>query len=233
MTQRGLHGQLLETLGQAITSGAIPGGHVLRIEELAARHGVSRTVAREAVRVLEAMRLVHSRPKVGTTVRPGTEWNLFDPQVVRWRLAGTRRGAQLRELSEVRAAVEPAAGALAARTATEEQRAELLELAAELSRLAGLGEVDRFVEVDVAFHRLVLTASGNEMFAHLGDFTAEALRGRNRLHLMPAVPDAVATRRHVEVARAIAEAKPERAEKLLRQIVASAAAEVESLLARK
>ncbi|GAA2784615.1 FadR/GntR family transcriptional regulator [Crossiella cryophila] len=233
MTQRGLHGQLLDQLGQAITSGAIPGGKVLRIEELAARHGVSRTVAREAVRVLEAMRLVHSRPKVGTTVRPSTEWNLFDPQLVRWRLGSAQRGEQLRQLSHVRAAVEPAAGGLAAREASAEQRAELLELAAELGRLAELGEVDQFVEVDVRFHRLVLTASGNEMFAHLGDFTAELLRGRNRLHLMPEVPDAVATQRHIEVARAIAQRRPEQAEELLRQIVAGAAAEVAALLTRR
>ncbi|MCK2236517.1 MULTISPECIES: FadR/GntR family transcriptional regulator [unclassified Crossiella] len=233
MTQRGLHGQLLDQLGQAITSGAIPGGRVLRIEELATQHGVSRTVAREAVRVLEAMRLVHSRPKVGTTVRPRTEWNLFDPQVVRWRLGSTQRGEQLRQLSHVRAAVEPAAGSLAAVAASPEQRAELLALAAELGRLAERGEVDQFVEVDVRFHRLVLTASGNEMFAHLGDFTAELLRGRNRLHLMPAVPDAVATQRHVEVARAIAQGQPDRAEELLRQIVAGAAAEVAALLTRK
>lgn len=231
MTQRGLHGHLLDLLGHAITSGTIPSGRVLRIEELAARHGVSRTVAREAVRVLEAMRLVHSRPKVGTTVRPSTEWNLFDPQVVRWRLTGTGRAEQLRQLSHVRAAVEPAAGWLAAREASEEQRKELLALAEELARLAGLGEVDRFVEVDVVFHRLVLTASGNEMFAHLGDFTAEVLRGRYRLHLMPEVPDATATQRHVAVAMAIAESRPERAEKLLRQIVVGAAAEVEELLA--
>ncbi|MGO1050704.1 FadR/GntR family transcriptional regulator [Crossiella sp. CA198] len=233
MTQRGLHGQLLDQLGQAITSGALPGGRVLRIEELATQHGVSRTVAREAVRVLEAMRLVHSRPKVGTTVRPSTEWNLFDPQVVRWRLGSTQRGEQLRQLSHVRAAVEPAAGSLAAVAASPEQRAELLALATELGRLAERGEVDQFVEVDVRFHRLVLTASGNEMFAHLGDFTAELLRGRNRLHLMPAAPDAVATQRHVEVARAIAQGQPERAEELLRQIVAGAAAEVAALLTRK
>lgn len=233
MTQRGLHGHLLDVLGHAITSGALPSGRVLRIEDLAAQHGVSRTVAREAVRVLEAMRLVHSRPKVGTTVRPSTEWNLFDPQVVRWRLAGAHRGVQLRQLSEVRAAVEPAAGRLAARAATDAQREELLALAEELAQLAGHGEVDRFVEVDVRFHRLVLAASGNDMFAHLGDFTAELLRGRHRLRLMPEVPDPEAIQRHAEVARAIAEGRPEAAERLLREIVVGAATEVETLLARE
>ncbi|MBP2475805.1 DNA-binding FadR family transcriptional regulator [Crossiella equi] len=233
MTQRGLHGHLLDLLGLAITSGTIPGGRVLRIEELAAQHGVSRTVAREAVRVLEAMRLVRSRPKVGTTVRESTEWNVFDPQVVRWRLAGTGRATQLRQLSQVRAAVEPPAGWLAAREASEGQREELLTLAGELAERASAGDVDGFVEVDVAFHRLVLTASGNDMFAHLGDFTAEVLRGRNRLHLMPEVPDATATKRHLEAAMAIAESRSERAEKLLRQIVVGAAAEVEKLLGER
>ncbi|MGH3950638.1 MAG: hypothetical protein ACRDSE_16225, partial [Pseudonocardiaceae bacterium] len=50
------------------------------------RHGVSRTVARETMRVLESMGLVVSRRRVGITVRPLGEWNVFDPRVIWWRL---------------------------------------------------------------------------------------------------------------------------------------------------
>jgi len=49
---RGLHGHVLETLGPAITAGEYPPGSVLRTDELAQRFDVSRSVMREAVRVL-------------------------------------------------------------------------------------------------------------------------------------------------------------------------------------
>ncbi|MGQ4423957.1 FadR/GntR family transcriptional regulator, partial [Streptomyces violaceoruber] len=88
---RGLHGRVLDTLGPAITAGAYPVGSVLRTDELAQRFEVSRSVMREAVRVLESMHLVESRRRVGVTVLPECEWNVYDPQVIRWRLAGSER----------------------------------------------------------------------------------------------------------------------------------------------
>jgi DNA-binding FadR family transcriptional regulator len=230
MFPRGLHGQLLDLLGQALTSGEYPTGSVLRIEELSVRYGVSRTVVREAVRVLEAMNMVRSRPRIGTVVRPAAEWNLFDPQLIRWRLAGDHRGVQVRHLSQVRAAVEPAAAALAAREATAEQRAELRRLADEMARHAEAGDTDGFVGADIEFHRLVLTASGNDMFAHLADLTAEVLRGRAELHLMPPTPAPTATHRHAAVADAVASGDGETAERLLRQIVLAAVEELDALL---
>ncbi|WP_448320390.1 FadR/GntR family transcriptional regulator, partial [Streptomyces sp. CO7] len=103
---RGLHAQVLDRLGPAITAGEHPPGSVLRTDELAQQYGVSRSVMREAVRVLESMQLVASRRRVGVTVRPVEEWNVYDPQVIRWRLAGADRARQLRSLTVLRCAVE-------------------------------------------------------------------------------------------------------------------------------
>src|SRR5579884_2989055 len=94
----GLHARVLAELGPAIAAGEHPPGTVLRIDELERRYGVSRTVVREAVRVLEAMQLVETRRRVGVTVRRTEEWNVFDPAVIRWRLAGPDRPRQLRSL---------------------------------------------------------------------------------------------------------------------------------------
>lgn len=91
MEIQGLPGRLLAELGPAIASGEIPEGAVLRSEELEERFGVSRTVVREAVRILEGMRLVASRRRVGITVQPKSDWDVFDPLVIRWRLAGSDR----------------------------------------------------------------------------------------------------------------------------------------------
>ncbi|CAM5503415.1 FadR family transcriptional regulator OS=Streptomyces tendae OX=1932 GN=GUR47_33865 PE=4 SV=1 [Streptomyces tendae] len=134
---RGLHGRVLDTLGPAITAGAYPAGSVLRTDELAQRFEVSRSVMREAVRVLESMHLVESRRRVGVTVLPECEWNVYDPQVIRWRLAGSERPRQLRSLTVLRSAVEPVAAGLAARLATPEQCAELTECALGMVANAG------------------------------------------------------------------------------------------------
>ncbi|CAM5510214.1 GntR family transcriptional regulator OS=Streptomyces glaucescens OX=1907 GN=SGLAU_07345 PE=4 SV=1 [Streptomyces glaucescens] len=102
---------------------------MLRTDELAQRFDVSRSVMREAVRVLESMHLVESRRRVGVTVRPKAEWNVYDPQVIRWRLAGADRPHQLRSLTVLRSAIEPVAARLTAQHATAEQCAELTECA--------------------------------------------------------------------------------------------------------
>ncbi len=78
----GLHTHVLDTLGLAITAGEYPPGSVLRTDEIAERFDASRTVVREVVRVLESMHLVESRRRVGVTVRPTDEWNVYDPRAV-------------------------------------------------------------------------------------------------------------------------------------------------------
>lgn len=102
---QGLHSQVLATLGLAITAGEYPPGTVLRTDELAQRFDVSRTVVREVVRVLESMHLVESRRRVGVTVLPIAGWNVYDPQVIRWRLAGADRPRQLRSLTDRKSVV--------------------------------------------------------------------------------------------------------------------------------
>ncbi|WP_285504875.1 FCD domain-containing protein [Actinokineospora sp. NBRC 105648] len=220
----GLPGLLLAGLGPAIVSGEYPAGTVLRTEELERSYRVSRTVAREALRVLESMRLVSSRRRVGITVRPRAEWNLYDPMVIRWRLACDDRVHQLRSLTELRSASEPVAAALAARRATPEQAGHLTVLAVRLR--SSTHDLHEFLVHDIAFHRLVLAASGNEMFAQLGDVVGEVLTARTHLHLMPERPHPEAVRLHAAVAEAIAAGDPDRAETAMRAIVTEVMSEL-------
>ncbi|CAM5243026.1 DNA-binding FadR family transcriptional regulator OS=Streptomyces violarus OX=67380 GN=FHS41_006384 PE=4 SV=1 [Streptomyces violarus] len=189
---RGLHGHVLDTLGPEITAGEYPPGSVLRTDELAQRFDVSRSVMREAVRVLESMHLVESRRRVGVTVRPTSEWNVYDPQVIRWRLAGTDRARQLRSLTVLRSAIEPVAAGLAARHATADQCAELTQCALGMVANSRGHKLEEYLVHDMAFHRVVLDASGNEMFARLGDVVAEVLAGRTRHQVMFEDPDPAA-----------------------------------------
>ena len=103
--------QLLTALGTSIASGAYPAGQVLTLDGVSAQHGMSRSVAREAIRVLESMGMVESRRRVGITIQPAHKWNVFDPRLIRWRLEAGDRAAQLVSLSELRRGFEPAATA--------------------------------------------------------------------------------------------------------------------------
>ncbi|MFD7279413.1 FadR/GntR family transcriptional regulator [Streptomyces sp. NPDC059862] len=226
---RGLHGQVLDTLGPEITAGEYPPGSVLRTDELAQRFDVSRSVMREAVRVLESMHLVESRRRVGVTVRPRSEWNVYDPQVIRWRLAGADRPHQLRSLTVLRSAVEPVAAGLAARNATAEQCKELTECALGMVAHSRGHQLEGYLFHDIAFHRVILNASGNEMFARLGDVVAEVLTGRTQHDVMFEDPDPAAVTLHVKLAEAVRERDATRAEELTREIAVGALQELDIL----
>src|SRR5665647_3055061 len=98
----GLHEQVLARIGPDLVAGVLVEGQVLRMEGLEARYGVSRTVIREVVKVLESLQIVTSRRRVGVRVRPRREWNMFDPRIIRWRLDSPDRAEQLRSLSDLR-----------------------------------------------------------------------------------------------------------------------------------
>ncbi len=218
MSMSALHGKLLQTLGMEIASGQYEAGAVLRLEDLERRFSLSRTVVREVVRVLESMQLVESRQRVGLTIRDEAHWKVFDPMLIRWRLAGVRREEQLCSLTELRQAVEPMAARESAEYASKAQRFELLRLGEQLVEAGQAGALIRFMEVDMAFHGLILRASGNEMFAALAEPFAEALRGRTMNQLMPAQPEPAALAWHRDVAEAIAAQDPTGAEAAMRRI---------------
>ncbi|MET7681797.1 FadR/GntR family transcriptional regulator [Streptomyces sp. NPDC005423] len=226
---RGLHGRVLDALGPAITAGDHPPGSVLRTDELAQDFAVSRSVMREAVRVLESMHLVESRRRVGVTVRPKAEWNVYDPQVIRWRLAGADRPHQLRSLTVLRSAIEPVAAGLAAKYATAEQCAELTECALGMVANSRGHRLEAYLVHDVAFHRVILNASGNEMFARIGDVVAEVLAGRTHHEVMFDDPDPAAVTLHVQVAEAVRAGDGPRAEELTREITVGALHELDIL----
>ena len=220
------HSAVLDLLGKQITDGTLTEGHVLTLEHIQETHEVSRTVARETMRVLEAMGLVVSRRRVGITVQPRTEWNVFDPRVIWWRLAGPGRDAQLRSLTELRIAVEPFAAAAAARGASAAERRRAVALAGEMRELGEVGELTEFLELDIEFHDLLLCASGNEMFTALREVVAVVLRGRTHLGLMPQHPVPEALDLHEKVARQVARGEPEAAETAMRELLSEVRAAV-------
>ncbi len=199
-----MHERVLEAVGIAIASGSLPPGSRLTLEGLQQEYGISRTVARDTMKVLESMNLVYSRRRVGIVVQERTLWNVFDPKLVRWRLASDRREIQYSSLTELRIAVEPIAAAGAARRASAAERTRLVALAGELRRLGEAGDLQAFLAVDIEYHQLLLRACGNEMFSALEGMVAEVLTSRTRQGLMPFKPRSEALQAHEDVAAAVA-----------------------------
>lgn len=216
-----LHNSVLERLGVEIAQGIRPPGSTITLARLEDEIGVSRTVIREVVRILGSMGMVESRRRVGVTVLPVSAWSVLDPQLIRWRLKGDERLTQLHRLTEMRLALEPTAARLAARRATTEAGIELLELASRLRILgeAGRGHEQPYLETDIAFHALLLAASGNDMIASLHGIVTEVLASRTDLGLSPANPVAVAFDNHEGVARAVLSRDEDLAEQYARAVV--------------
>ena len=174
MIGRNLTYGMLDALGKEIVTGYYDDRPFPTEAELARQHDVSRSVTREAVKMLTAKGLLTARPRKGTTVRPSSHWNLFDPDVLRWLLERKFSLVLLRQFSELRIAIEPAAAALAAAAADEAGRATI---AAGYERMvaAEAGDDDP-LEADIAFHIALLQASANPFYVQFRDVVTTALR---------------------------------------------------------
>ncbi|WUQ83963.1 FCD domain-containing protein [Kitasatospora purpeofusca] len=173
---RGLHGQLVQQLGQMIVSGDLGADRPLVPEEIGQRFEVSRTVVRESLRVLEAKGLVSARPNVGTRVRPVSDWNLLDPDIIEWRAFGPQRDEQRRELFELRWAIEPLASRLASGHGREDIQQRLAELIEIMGHACAQADLATYARADTELHVLILQLAGNRMLEHLSGIVACALQ---------------------------------------------------------
>lgn len=164
-----LHDVVVDAIGSRIVDGRVPAGSVLATDELERGFAVSRSVVREAVRVLAHLRLVEVRRRVGITVLPAPSWNPYDASVIRWRMAGPGRSRQVRELHEWCAAVMPAAARLAAQRADPRMWGELEVAAVGLAEHARNRDAAGYTRSEVAFHHALLSASGNPFMAGSAD----------------------------------------------------------------
>jgi DNA-binding FadR family transcriptional regulator len=166
---------LVEALGQSIVGGRYAVDHPFSTEaELSQQYGASRSVTREAVKMLAAKGLLSARPRQGTFVQPEPHWNLLDPDVLRWLLERKFSLKLLRDFTEVRLAIEPTAAALAARRADAEGLAGI-QRGIERMLAAKRGEDDH-LSADIAFHVAILNATGNAFYMQLHELVNTALR---------------------------------------------------------
>lgn len=217
-------------LGRRIATGELRAGTQVVPEEVAAQHGVSRSVVREALRVLEAKGLVQPKQRVGTRVLPPERWDALDADVIGWRVQGPERLEVVSDIEELRAAVEPRAARLSCESADAADLAALAELAGTMRRLGSRGDLAGFTAADVAFHARLLHASGNASFIRLEGTFAALLKAREELGTLPHQISEDVLALHEELAEAIAAQDSDRAEQAARELVDGARSEVLSRL---
>ncbi|MET8981846.1 FCD domain-containing protein [Streptomyces sp. NPDC004539] len=220
---RGVHGQVVHALGARIVGGRIGEGETLDVGALGAELDVSQTVMREALKVLAGKGLTDARQRRGTFVRARAHWNLLDADVIRWRMETGDGERLLRDLTDVRWIVEPAA---ARRAAVHRTDADLAALDAALDAMGrARADASAAAEADVAFHRALLAASGNELLGRMDLLLEPGLRVRDRVvHAHADADDPVPS--HRAVLEAIRQQDAGRAESAMLELLAKAAEDV-------
>lgn len=206
---------VVDILGYRIAAGQYAEGETLPIEqELADSLQVGRNALREAVKVLSGKGLIRTAPRSGTRVRPREDWNMLDPDVLKWHADPDIASAQfMLDLVEMRDIVEPRAAELAATRATREDVAHILS-AYEAMADPRADEQQR-ITADINFHSAILKASHNQVLTHFRHAVAAYLIAHSRLGRQ--VSSSAANddlERHHQIALAIATGKAGNARQL-------------------
>jgi DNA-binding FadR family transcriptional regulator len=228
----GLHNQVAEHLGLQIMRGELAPGFVLPNETiLGTRFGVSRTVLREAIKVLASKGLVEVRRKTGTRVRPNIDWNSLDPEVLSWQFSGEAIPAGITDLLELRRLIEPSAARFASLRATDGEITVIGEALRAMEK--SVGDPERSVEADLRFHLAILEATHNSFMRPFGALVQAALRASFRL----TNEDAVAYRRTLGLHRAVKEAienkLPDEAEQAMHKLLSRNSSDIRKAVKKK
>jgi DNA-binding FadR family transcriptional regulator len=153
---------VVEELAYRIVSGAFPERAVLPPEPvLCEQFDFSRTVIREALKLLQERGLVRVEQGRGTSVQPRDSWDLLDPVVLRIALACDEQMVLLDDLIGVRRLLESEMARAAATRLTADELAALADNVDQME--SAIGDYERFRHFDLAFHATVMKASGNEI----------------------------------------------------------------------
>lgn len=151
---------VFNTLRQAILRGELKPGERLMEIQLANKLGVSRTPIREAIRKLELEGLVLMIPRKGAEVAEITEKSLKD-------------------VLEIRRALEDLAVRLACEKITKEELKELKKAGDEFKKVLKSQDITEVAEADVRFHDVIYMATDNpKLIQLLNNFREQMYRYR-------------------------------------------------------
>lgn len=199
--------EIVAAMARRILSGEIqPSEYLPKESELCVQYGVSRTVIREATKVLESKGLIRSRSRVGTRVLDTNEWNMLDPDLLALASSDFHDPRFVDSLMEARRIIEPAAAELAAERAGPRDLAAMDD--AYRRMCASLPhDIEQCSKADMDFHTALLVASHNHVLMQLASVIRASMRAlfeltthlgsahEQALHLHGTVVEAVRLRR--------------------------------------
>lgn len=176
---RKLYQYIVEELGQRIVQGRYQAPDVLPTEDqLCEELSVSRGVLREATKVLTQKGLIQTRPRVGTQVLSRDRWNLFDADVLLWRLQVEDKFTFLKTVTEVRRIIESEAARLAASRASQAEVSNLKLLVEQMVKILSDDAnyvYEKYLDIDIAFHNSILKACHNDLLSQISSTMREAV----------------------------------------------------------
>lgn len=223
-----LHDQMIRQIALGIIRGDIGQGELSTEGDLCRHFQVSRTILREAVKVLAAKGLIELRPKTGMHVRPRSEWNLVDPDLLRWLCEAGVDELFVRDLCEVRMIVEPAAAELAAVRAEKDEIEALLKWY-HLIEVNTDNEEAR-LDADRNYHSTIFAACHNVFLAQMNATVGVAIRATQQIgvHLPDVMAESVLV--HKEVADAIARHDSQAARSAMLRLVQQSKGHIDRVL---
>lgn len=135
---------------QVVSGRLTPGSSFPPEPELCTIFGVSRTVIRESMRLLEEKGLAQIRQGQGTTVAPAQRWNMLDSVVLEAVIRHDKDLAILDDLFEVRVALEALMAREAATKMNDAQATELRQVLDDLGRQ--MSDPEAYLGTDTEFH---------------------------------------------------------------------------------
>ncbi len=222
---------LAAALGREIVAGVHPPGSRLPNESLLLdRFKVSRPTLREALRALSAKGLIVSRQRVGTTVRPKSDWNMLDPDFLAWHLHAALTMEFVSDLFQLRQWLEPQAAQFAAQSGKPEALARIAEAYADMERFKnGSGDL---IGADLRFHQAILDATGNPFIATLGGLIRTALVSSFKRGWRGAVIKDERLHQHRAVLQAIDAREPDNARERMAELLQDSIDDVRRALSK-
>lgn len=160
--------QVSREIGKNVVSGLYQPSSLIEDEgSLATKYNVSRSVIRDAAKILVGKGLIEVRRGIGTTVLPRSRWSLLDDDILAWHLSAPLNKHLIKQLLEIRLTIEPTAVKWAVERGTVK---EIDEIKTSYEKMEEhIDSVDNYVTADALFHKSILTASHNEfLFAFEG-----------------------------------------------------------------
>jgi DNA-binding FadR family transcriptional regulator len=173
-----LHQQVADQLIEQIVNGDPPAGELLPSEpQLKAQFGVSRTVMREALMLLESKGLISIEHGRGNRVLSRESWGIFDPGVIEAMKNAAGMTEILEDLLETRGMFEVEAAGLAAQRSSEDtgRLTECLDTMEE-----ELDDPVAYFRHDVEFHARLLDATHNQVLNQLMEPVQSLLEAARR-----------------------------------------------------